>query len=100
MIAKFARDRTEAFGSVAGSPITEPASIWYGEMSELAEGARLEIVCAVYSSTEGSNPSLSANFRFQRFCIRYLPRGFGAVGVGAFPLLRGSQNRKILGVRD
>ena len=31
-----------------------------GEMSELAEGARLEIVCAVYSGTEGSNPSLSA----------------------------------------
>ena len=29
-------------------------------MSELAEGARLEIVCVVYSSTEGSNPSLSA----------------------------------------
>ena len=32
----------------------------YGEMSELAEGARLEIVCAVNSGTEGSNPSLSA----------------------------------------
>ena len=32
-----------------------------GEMSELAEGARLEIVCAVKSGTEGSNPSLSAN---------------------------------------
>ena len=31
-----------------------------GEMSELAEGARLEIVCAVNSGTEGSNPSLSA----------------------------------------
>ncbi len=29
-------------------------------MSELAEGARLEIVCAVKSGTEGSNPSLSA----------------------------------------
>jgi hypothetical protein len=29
-------------------------------MSELAEGARLEIVCAVTSGTEGSNPSLSA----------------------------------------
>ena len=29
-------------------------------MSELAEGARLEIVCVVYSGTEGSNPSLSA----------------------------------------
>ena len=33
---------------------------FYGEMSELAEGARLEIVCAVNSGTEGSNPSLSA----------------------------------------
>ena len=32
----------------------------FGEMSELAEGARLEIVCAVKSGTEGSNPSLSA----------------------------------------
>ena len=30
-------------------------------MSELAEGARLEIVCAAKSGTEGSNPSLSAN---------------------------------------
>ena len=29
-------------------------------MTELAEGARLEIVCAVTSGTEGSNPSLSA----------------------------------------
>ena len=27
-----------------------------------AEGARLEIVCRVCSSTEGSNPSLSASF--------------------------------------
>ena len=32
----------------------------HGEVSELAEGARLEIVCTVYSGTEGSNPSLSA----------------------------------------
>ena len=32
----------------------------YGEMSELAEGARLEIACAANSGTEGSNPSLSA----------------------------------------
>ena len=31
-----------------------------GEMSELAEGARLEIVCTTKSGTEGSNPSLSA----------------------------------------
>ena len=29
-------------------------------MSELAEGARLEIVCTAKSGTEGSNPSLSA----------------------------------------
>lgn len=34
----------------------------HGEMSELAEGARLEIVCAAKSGTEGSNPSLSATF--------------------------------------
>ena len=32
----------------------------HGEMTELAEGARLEIVCPVKSGTEGSNPSLSA----------------------------------------
>ena len=29
-------------------------------MSELVEGARLEIVCTAKSGTEGSNPSLSA----------------------------------------
>ena len=34
---------------------------FYGEMSELAEGARLEIACATKSGTEGSNPSLSVN---------------------------------------
>jgi hypothetical protein len=34
----------------------------HGEMSELAEGARLEIVCTVKNGTEGSNPSLSASF--------------------------------------
>ena len=36
-------------------------------MSELAEGARLEIVCVVYSGTEGSNPSLSATL-----CLDFL----------------------------
>ena len=35
-------------------------------MSELAEGARLEIVCAAKSGTEGSNPSLSATFHPSR----------------------------------
>jgi hypothetical protein len=35
-------------------------------MSELAEGARLEIVCAVKSGTEGSNPSLSAILKSDR----------------------------------
>ena len=34
-------------------------------MTELAEGARLEIVCSAKSGTEGSNPSLSAR-RFLR----------------------------------
>ncbi len=33
-------------------------------MSELAEGARLEIVCTAKSGTEGSNPSLSAIFNW------------------------------------
>jgi hypothetical protein len=38
-------------------------------MSELAEGARLEIVCVAYNGTEGSNPSLSAIFMpFARVC--------------------------------
>ena len=41
-----------------------------GEMAELAEGARLEIVCAL-TGTEGSNPSLSATF-FARLPIRVL----------------------------
>ncbi len=31
-----------------------------GEMSELAEGTRLEIVCAANNGTVGSNPTLSA----------------------------------------
>ncbi len=35
-----------------------------GEMPELAEGARLEIVCTPKRCTEGSNPSLSAIFHF------------------------------------
>ena len=42
-------------------------------MSELAEGARLEIVCVVYSGTEGSNPSLSAIFPFTRRFSYHLP---------------------------
>ncbi|GEM_PF-1541649 len=33
-----------------------------GEVPELAEGARLEIVCPPKRRTEGSNPSLSASF--------------------------------------
>ena len=33
-----------------------------GEMSELAEGARLEIACTAKSGTGGSNPPLSAIF--------------------------------------
>jgi hypothetical protein len=35
-----------------------------GEMSELAEGARLEIVYAAKSGIEGSSPSLSAILNF------------------------------------
>ncbi len=35
-----------------------------GEVPELAEGARLEIVCPPKRRTEGSNPSLSAIFSF------------------------------------
>ncbi len=36
-------------------------------MSELAEGARLEIACTANSGTEGSNPSLSAKFCIAKF---------------------------------
>ena len=34
--------------------------LFIGKMTELVEGARLEIVCTVYSGTPGSNPGLSA----------------------------------------
>jgi hypothetical protein len=44
--------------------ICAPIIIESGEMTELADGARLEIVCSAKSGTEGSNPSLSAkNYR-------------------------------------
>lgn len=35
--------------------------LFKGKMTELAEGARLEIVCTVNSGTPGSNPGLSAS---------------------------------------
>ena len=44
-----------------------------GEVPELAEGARLEIVCAPKQRTEGSNPSLSATLRKTEF-RRRVPR--------------------------
>jgi hypothetical protein len=37
-----------------------PCPIQSGEMPEMAEGARLEIVCPAKSGTVGSNPTLSA----------------------------------------
>lgn len=37
--------------------------LFKGKMTELAEGARLEIVCTVNSGTPGSNPGLSALLR-------------------------------------
>ena len=40
-------------------------------MSELAEGARLEIVCAAKSGTEGSNPSLSAILEKCLKCLKW-----------------------------
>ena len=45
-------------------------------MTELAEGARLEIVCSAKSGTEGSNPSLSAMFAIAGSCATkyYEPR--------------------------
>jgi hypothetical protein len=46
----------EATGGAIGSTIL----LFCGEMSELAEGTRLEIVCAANNGTVGSNPTLSA----------------------------------------
>ena len=45
-------------------------------MTELAEGARLEIVCTPKRCTEGSNPSLSAMFAIAGSCATkyYEPR--------------------------
>ncbi len=46
-------------------------------MSELAEGARLEIACAANRGTEGSNPSLSAiHFRYFVFTFLRYPQDF------------------------
>ncbi len=52
-------------------------NFWFlntGEMTELADGARLLSECGVYSSTEGSNPSLSATacFLLIPFYFRFL----------------------------
>ncbi len=49
-------------------------------MSEMAEGARLEIVCAVKSGTEGSNPSLSAILLRCSGFIRFKGSGFRVQG--------------------
>jgi predicted Zn-dependent protease len=42
-----------------------------GEMAELAEGARLLSECGVISSTEGSNPSLSASSKSSAFLLAH-----------------------------
>jgi hypothetical protein len=52
-------------------------------MTELAEGARLEIVCAL-TGTEGSNPSLSASVIHKTYPLRlylaaFVPGGSIAV---------------------
>ena len=63
----------------------------HGEMTELAEGARLEIVCSVKSGTEGSNPSLSArkfagaNFTFR---LSLLANGKEPKANGILPLAK------------
>ena len=41
--------------------LSKSAKQGFGEVTELAEGARLEIVCGATSSTQGSNPCLSAS---------------------------------------
>jgi hypothetical protein len=59
-------------------PEHHPCRVYCGEMTELAEGARLEIVCAV-KGTEGSNPSLSATTHHHppafAFCYLELNQG-------------------------
>ena len=49
--------------------------LFNGKMTELAEGARLEIVCTVNSGTPGSNPGLSApndlSLCFRRYNSKY-----------------------------
>jgi hypothetical protein len=53
-------------------------------MSEMAEGARLEIVCAAKSGTEGSNPSLSANLKTFKNVLKAPITGPDALGLGVF----------------
>ena len=53
-------------------------------MSELAEGARLEIACATKSGTEGSNPSLSAIKIKINLSMIYCP---AACAAGSFILM-------------
>jgi hypothetical protein len=66
----------EQSGSIQAMPVIPASSddpsvglgkpMCHGEMSELAEGARLEIVCTPKRCTEGSNPSLSATILVNR----------------------------------
>ena len=59
-------------------------------MSELAEGARLEIVCAVISGTEGSNPSLSAIN-----CLKTLSNRFGRYTTGSSQAIALSNGQRL-----
>ena len=58
MLPKQSGGPVEAAQRLAPSEITR--ANWPGEMRELVDSARLEIVCEVKSFTGGSNPSLSA----------------------------------------
>tara|TARA_Y100000310_G_scaffold122500_1_gene121173 strand:- start:5529 stop:5798 length:270 start_codon:yes stop_codon:yes gene_type:complete len=53
-------------GLIGNFVITLDGNDNIGEVAELAEGARLLSECRVKSSTEGSNPSLSAALKWRR----------------------------------
>ena len=65
--------------------MTEPGCAPLGEVAELAEGARLEIVYTASNRIEGSNPSLSAKMARPNRDGPFNARGWIAVGVNRIP---------------
>ena len=54
-------------------------TLFRGEVPELAEGARLEIVCTANPGTVGSNPTLSAMGSHESSCFfsKFMDTNFG-----------------------